>query len=493
MNISDLSVEQQYALHKFKRGENLFITGPGGTGKTTLIRHLINSAKEEKRTVQVCALTGCAAVLLNCGARTIHSWSGIKLAKGDPIKIIDTVIRSKRMLKNWKAAKVLIIDEVSMMSKKIFEILNEIGKRAKLSRLPFGGIQVICTGDFFQLPPVGNNMDDPGTEDFCFESESWNEVFKQENHIVLTTVFRQRDLDYIQILNEIRTGELTKESSTILEKYLGRTYVNKDNTVFIPTKIFPTRVKADYVNTMMFKTLDEDEYHFEFTQKTDCKTMLDSGKLFTAEQTLRCERMTQQEKEYELENLKNNTSCEQLLKLKKGASILCRVNIDIESGICNGSQGIVTRIEERGPSTIIEVKFTNGLTRIIEPHWWQSEEYPCIAIKQYPISLAWAMTIHKIQGATLSMAEIDIGSSIFEYGQTYVALSRIQSLDGLYLSAFNPQKIRSNPKVIEFYSKIPKIDRTALDEIEKSKTLFETFEYKEEAYVEDPTIKKVYL
>lgn len=493
MNKSDLSVEQKYALHKFKQGENLFITGPGGTGKTTLIRHLIEAAKEEKRAIQVCALTGCAAVLLNCGARTIHSWSGIKLARGDPIKIIDTVLKSKRILKNWKSAKVLIIDEVSMMSKKIFEILNEIGKRARLSRLPFGGIQVICTGDFFQLPPVGNNMDDPGTEDFCFESNEWSQIFKPENHILLTTIFRQRDQDYIEILNEIRTGQLSKGSCTILEKYLGRTYVNKDNTVFIPTKIFPTRVKADYVNTMMFKTLDEDEYHFEFTIKTDCKTMLDSGKIFTPEQTLRCERMTQLEREYELENLKNNTSCEQLLKLKKGASILCRVNIDIESGICNGSQGIITRIEERGPSTIIEVKFTNGLTRIIEPHWWQSEEYPCIAIKQYPISLAWAMTIHKIQGATLSMAEIDIGSAIFEYGQTYVALSRIQSLDGLYLSAFNPQKIRSNPKVIEFYSNIKKIDLTILEEIEKSKIIFEKFEFKEEEYVEDPTIKKIRL
>jgi ATP-dependent DNA helicase PIF1 len=493
MNIENLSPEQKYALHKFKLGENLFITGPGGTGKTTLIRHLIDSAKEDKKNVQVCALTGCAAVLLNCGARTIHSWSGIKLARGEPKNIIDTVLRSKRLLKNWKSTKVLIVDEVSMMSKKIFNILNEIGKRARLSQLPFGGIQVIYTGDFFQLPPVGNNMDDPGTEDFCFESEEWNHVFKKENHIELTTIFRQRDLDYIEVLNEIRRGDLSEKNSKLLETYVGREYVNTENTRFIPTKIFPTRVKADYVNTMMFKRLDEDEYHFEFTIKTDCKTMLDSGKLFTPEQTIKCERMTQQEGEYELENLKNNTSCEQLLKLKKGANVLCRVNIDIESGICNGSQGIITRIEERGNAAIIEVKFTNGLTRIIEPHWWQSEEFPCIAIRQYPLSLSWAMTIHKIQGATLAMAEMDIGNAIFEYGQTYVALSRIQSLNGLYLSAFNPKKIRSNPKVIEFYNNIPKIDRLALETVEKADNIFEKFECKEEEYVEDPTIKRVRL
>jgi ATP-dependent DNA helicase PIF1 len=493
MNIENLSLEQKYALQKFKRGENLFITGPGGTGKTTLIRYLINSAKEDKKNVQVCALTGCAAVLLNCGARTIHSWSGIRLGRGEPKQLIDTIIRKKRLLKNWRSVKVLIIDEVSMMSKKIFNLLNEIGKRARLSKLPFGGIQIIFTGDFFQLPPVGNNMEDPGSENFCFESDSWLEVFKKENHIELTTIFRQSDLDYINILNEIRKGKLSEKNIKILENYVGRGYVNTDNTQFIPTKIFPTRVKADYVNNMMFKKLDEDEYHFEFLLKTDCKTMLDSGELFTEEQLLKCERMTHEEMEYEIDNLKSNTACEQLLKLKKGANVLCRANIDIDNGICNGSQGIITRIEERGNGTIIEVKFTNGLTRIIEPHWWQSEEYPCIAVKQYPLSLSWAMTIHKIQGATLAMAEIDIGNAIFEYGQTYVALSRIQSLNGLYLSAFNPGKIRSNPKVIDFYNNIPKIDMEVLEGIEITEKLFESFQCKEEEYIEEPTIKRIRL
>lgn len=493
MNIENLSPEQKYALQKFKRGENLFITGPGGTGKTTLIRHLIESAKTNKKNVQVCALTGCAAVLLNCGARTIHSWSGIRLARGDSSAVINSVLKSKRLIKNWKSVKVLIIDEVSMMSRKIFDILNEIGKEVRISDRPFGGIQIIFTGDFFQLPPVGNNMEDEGTEDFCFESELWNQVFTMENHIELTTIFRQNDKDYIEILNEIRKGELSEKNSKILIKYVGREYLQTGATLFIPTKIFPTRVKADYVNAMMFKKLDQDEYHFEFSIKMDCKTILDTGKLFSVEQQIKCDKMSQQEKEYEIENLKTNSSLEQLLKLKKGSNVLCRVNIDIENGICNGSQGIVTRIEDKGQTTVIEVKFTNGLTRIIEPHWWQSDEYPCIAIKQYPLTLSWAMTIHKIQGATLAMAEIDIGSSIFEYGQTYVALSRIQSLDGLYLSAFNPGKIKSNPKVIDFYSKIPKFDKKVLEDYENKVKLFEEFECKEEKYVENPDVKIIRL
>ena len=491
MNINNLSHEQKYALYKFKRGENLFVTGPGGTGKTFLIRHLINSAKENKKNVQVCALTGCASVLLNCSARTIHSWSGIKLARGDANTIIESVLRSNRTIKNWQSVKILIVDEVSMMSKKIFNILNEIGKRVRHSSLPFGGIQVIFTGDFFQLPPVGNNMSDPGSEDFCFESDEWYKVFKLENHIELNSMFRQKDQEYINILNEIRKGELSEKNTQILEKYVGREYLKSDNTLYTPTKLFPTRAKTDYTNNMMFNMLDEDEYHLELGVKTDCTVLLDGGnnnknggKAFTYEQIMKCNRMTQQEREYEIEYLKNNTPCEKILKLKVGSNVLCCANIDLDNGICNGSQGIIKRIEERGEATIIEVKFTNGITRVIEPHWWQSEEYPCIAIKQYPLLLSWAMTIHKIQGATLDMAEIDIGSSIFEYGQTYVALSRIKSLNGLYLSDFNPNKIKPNPKVINFYKGIPKIDLHEVDKVEKqpsnnNNNIFSQFAYKE--------------
>lgn len=136
---------------------------------------------------------------------------------------------------------------------------------------------------------------------------------------------------------------------------------------------------------------------------------------------------------------------------------MCTVNLDMDNSICNGSQGIITDIKELANGTILPiVKFANGIVKAIHLHYWQSEEYPCLAIAQYPLSLAWALTIHKIQGATLNMAEMDIGQSIFEYGQTYVALSRIRSLDGLYLSAFNSKKIGANPKVVAFYEDISK-------------------------------------
>lgn len=478
-----LSPEQNFAFEKFKRNENLFITGPGGTGKTKLIKHLMQYAKDAKRKLQVCALTGCAAVLLNCGARTIHSWSGIRLAKGDKDRIVESVMKNKRCVKTWKSVDVLIIDEISMMSKKIFDILDDLGKRTRNSQRPFGGIQMIFTGDFFQLPPVGNE-DDEDSDKFCFESLAWPQTFSPENHIQLTTIFRQKDPLFIDILSQIRRGKLKKESVDILRTHLNRPYDEMKYNGLVPTKLFPIRSKVDYVNSMMFSKIDEDEYEFEYGVITDAKTYSDSGKALSTEHVLKGLRITQQEKDYEIENLLNNSPCSRILRLKKGASVLCTVNIDMDNEICNGSQGLVLDIYDKDTMTIIVVKFSNGHIKHIQPHIWQSEDFPSVAVKQYPLCLAWALTIHKIQGATLAMAEVDIGDSVFEYGQTYVALSRVQTLDGLYLSAFRPERIQANPKVLAFYDSMRPIDLLTTNQIN-----FADFELKEQ----DPDIKVVRL
>jgi ATP-dependent DNA helicase PIF1 len=468
-----LSSEQNYAFEKFKNGENLFLTGPGGTGKTKWIKHAVRYAKASGKQIQVCALTGCATVLLQCGARTIHSWSGIRLAKGDSDRIIEGVLKNKAARSTWKKTNILIIDEISMMSKKILEILNSVGKMIRRSTRPFGGIQVVFTGDFFQLPPVGDE-EDPDTAAFCFETPVWCELFKPDQHVQLTTMFRQQDPVYIRILEQIRKGELSEEYADILRTYVNRAY---DPNGMIPTKLFPIRSKVDYINSMMFAKLDEDEYEFEFTSNTQCALNMDNGKPLSLEHIQRGKQLSQKEMEYEVDSLVNNTRCSRILRLKRGASVLCMVNLDMDQGICNGAQGIVTRIDDSDAVTKIEVLFSNGIRKQIEPHIWQSEEYPTITIKQYPLCLAWALTIHKIQGATLAMAEIDIGQSIFEYGQTYVALSRVQSLEGLYLSAFQPNRVRANPKVIEFYESLPKRDLTSW---KPEKLVMEHYELKEE-------------
>ena len=221
LDIRELSQEQRYAHSKFVRGENLFITGPGGTGKTRLIKHLLNHTNSVNRTTAVCAMTGCAAILLNCGARTLHSWSGIKLAKGEKSKVIASVLKNKKAVAVWRATKVLILDEVSMLSRKIFEIIEGIARQARQSSSPFGGIQVVFTGDFFQLPPIGTEGE-PETEQFCFESPLWNSVFSAENHVELKTMFRQTDPTYIRILQQVRYGNLDEEGCKMLRGYVNR-------------------------------------------------------------------------------------------------------------------------------------------------------------------------------------------------------------------------------------------------------------------------------
>jgi len=497
--MSELSIEQRYALDKFKKGENLFITGPGGTGKTKLIHTLVNHMNQIGINYQVCAMTGCAALLLGCKSRTLHSWSGIKLAKGSIDATIKQVTRSRKTVSAWRKVKVLIVDEVSMMSKKIFELCEKLSRTIRKNENPFGGIQVIFTGDFFQLPPVGDEKEEDSSK-FSFESEKWFQVFPLANNIQLTHIFRQTDQDYIKILLEIRRGEISEEGKELLQKYVKRPFDKSEHNGAVPTKLFPVKSKVEYVNTAMFSKLDGEDIIFENIEKRNATVYIDTNKIIEPEILLKCQVLTTEEIAYEIENMNKNINIDKSLKLKCGALVMCTFNIDLESGICNGSQGIIVDFRESVDGIpgvkLPVVLFTNGQRRIIPYQYYQNEEYPTIVIGQVPLCLAWALTIHKIQGATLDMADMDLGKSVFEFGQSYVALSRIKSLNGLYLSEFHPHRIKANPLVKEFYDRLLVVDRTiVIDKIPiienpielPSDNIFQEFEYK------DSTIKIVKL
>ena len=454
----ELSKEQQIAFDKYVAGNNIFITGPGGSGKSALIKMIYNHALKKFKDIHVTALTGCAAVLLNCKAKTVHSWAGIGLGNGTIEQLVTKIKKNKFSKALWKQTDILVVDEVSMLSLKLFNTLNEIGKAIRGNLKPFGGIQLIFSGDFFQLPPVGDR-DEPDTQRFCFESDDWNSVFHRDCQIQLIKIFRQTDDVYSTILNQIREGKIKRKSNDLLLEYVGRTF--DVNLVAEPTKLFPTKNKVENINNTKMSELKGDEKQFNIKYLKDLE--------MTKNDRIRRLEFTDKDIQVELDFLAGNLICDKSLTLKVGSQVMCIINIQSDTGIevCNGSQGIVTGFCE--VTGCPRVKFNNGIDRIMMRHVWSSDKIPGIGVSQVPLILAWALTIHKSQGATLDAAEIDVGSGIFECGQTYVALSRVKSLEGLYLTSFDAKRIRINKKVKEFY---------------ESLTLYhETKETNEEVYV----------
>jgi ATP-dependent DNA helicase PIF1 len=426
----ELSREQQLIFDKYVCGENIFMTGPGGSGKSALIRiiyeHALNEVKksdairsEVKTKVRVCAMTGCAALLLNCNATTIHSFAGIGIGNKPIDELVQKVKKNKFARTTWRETKLLIVDEVSMMSMDLFDTLNQIGKSLRNCELPFGGIQVIFSGDFYQLPPVAK------TVVYCFESADWNTVFP--NQIELSRVYRQTDNAYASILNQIRIGRIKRSSHETLMQYVR----GPPPDDIVVTKLYPTKSQVDMINSAHMAALETEERVYTQTFKL--------GK-----------QQKSVEVQYELEHIANNMLCEKVVRVKVGAQVMSVVNIQTDNTleICNGSQGIVTGFAGDLP----RVKFNNGIEMVMSRHVWTSEKILGVGVAQIPLILAWALTIHKSQGATLDYAEIDVGSGIFEVGQTYVALSRVKSLEGLYLSSYDPSKIKISRKVMEYYA-----------------------------------------
>jgi len=428
-SITDPSVEE--ILKLIREGKNLFLTGPGGTGKSTIVRRLA----QEVHGIAVTAMTGCAALLLEAKASTLHSWAGIGLGKDTLEKTIEAIRKKDRLRRRWTTCRVLVIDEVSMLTPELFERLDAIGRSIRKSTKRFGGLGLVLVGDFCQLPPVATDVR------FLFESELWSSSV--DIACLLTKIWRQKDPVYQQILGEVRMGTLSEESERILR---GRMNTNWQTEVIKPTLLFSRNQQVDAINMQNLEAIAEDPKIFVKT------ATFDEGRWYTAGHEGIPPLKTSDTVGYAQDRLCKDASFVERLELRKGAQVMLTVNMKPEAGLVNGSRGVIVGFETSARGFPI-VKFS-GSTIIVEPYVWWSHELPHVGIQQIPLRVAWAITIHKSQGASIDAAIVDIGKSTFEYGQAYVALSRVRSLEGLHLFALDVSRIKTHPRVAAFYEKL---------------------------------------
>ncbi|KAI5952086.1 PIF1 [Candida theae] len=500
-----LSKEQEVVLQKVLSGVSLFYTGSAGTGKSVLLRSIIKALRRRYPTgVAVTASTGLAAC--NIGGITLHSFGAIGLGTGTVDNLVKKIKRNKKAHARWRDTRVLIIDEVSMVDGELLDKLNEIAKRLRKNDVPFGGIQLVACGDFYQLPPVVKKINAEGdTRDdveafFSFECLAWKETIQET--IILKEIFRQKgDQVFINMLNEMRDGRI---SDRTVDEFRRLARPLECPAGISPAELFATRNEVERANKRRLDALPGEKVSYR---------AIDSGSL----------------PEPQKSSLLSNFLAPQELELKKDAQVMCVKNFD--ETLVNGSLGTVVdfidkdtymkafkegdHLDDEGklkdfifndPDSSIGlttgsltqkvvthdgkstddrktelnndllgdfknrkfplVKFlspdgVNSRTVLVEPEQWNVEDEDGRALVsrvQFPLMLAWSLSIHKSQGQTLSRVKVDL-KSVFETGQSYVALSRATSRDGLQVLNFNEHKVRSHPKVVDFYKSLVDINK----------------------------------
>ena len=403
-------------------GKNIFLTGHAGTGKS----YILNKLKRRYPDLTITSTTGIAAV--NVKGQTLHSWAGIGICNRPVWQTVDKILKNRTRFKQIKDCEILAIDEISMLDIKTFEYTDRVLKEVRGNEEPFGGIQVIFIGDFFQLPPV-NNLEN-SERSYCFDSSVWEKLDLQT--VLLTKNYRQNEENLINALANMRTNSMTDEDIKLLQS---REYYFDDDLSDI-LHIFSTNEEADRYNAYKYASIDSKEHLL---------TAFDGvyhGKSLT-------ETPTSEREQLILKRIDSVCRAERVISLKVGARVMLLINKDFDRCLINGSCGVVREIEE----DYVLVEFDNGETAKIIRHDFEfyNNETLIAVRKQFPLRSAYAITIHKSQGMSLDKLVVDC-ARIFERGQAYVAISRIKTLDGLYLRNFDPNKVMVDEKVCEFYN-----------------------------------------
>jgi ATP-dependent DNA helicase PIF1 len=418
MSIELLSPEQKQAIYAIEDGDSIFVTGSAGTGKSFLLQYLRRNYLGAG--LHITASTGIAAV--NIGGQTLHSWSGIGLGNMPLEATIQNLFSAKfsRIRKRIKNAKMLAIDEVSMISAATFDLLDGVFKAVRNNDKPFGGLQMILFGDFLQLPPVerGNEIN------FCFCSQAWKNL--NPRTFILKKVFRQQDQKFVNLLDNIRFGNINEADIELLKS---RFNLTDSNAAIRPTMLVSHNAQVELINREELKKISE------------------TSKFFMAEFVGDA---------MKFDFLRKNCLAYEKLELKIGSQVMMLKNTYQKDGIINGSLGIVRGFSDKKGHPIVE--FQNGQKITITPEEWALEKFDEeiggmkteAQMIQIPLILSWAITIHKSQGMTLDKVRCDL-SKVFADGQIYVALSRVKTIEGLYIDGLDFRRIKANQDVVEFY------------------------------------------
>lgn len=416
---------QKQALDILKLGKNVFLTGAAGSGKTYILNKYIRYLKKNHVSVAITASTGIAATHMN--GKTIHSWAHIGIKDFLTTADLDKLFKNKEYRQSIADTNVLIIDEVSMLHHYRLDMVDNVLRRMNGIDEPFGGIQVVLCGDLFQLPPVTRG----GRAEYITAAGSWAEM---DIKICYLTEQHRHDDDHLsQLLNEMRSGEVSEQS---LERLLDRRNATLGNHI-VPTKLFTHNVDVDTINNVELKRLDGDAHSFTMTHKGDRAV----AKALTA-------------------------SClaPEELVLKKGALVMFVQN-NYAKGYVNGTLGIVTDFDGEGMPV---VETPAGKTIDTIPASWRVEEGEEVIaeISQLPLRLAWAITVHKSQGMTLDAAQIDLSKS-FIPGMGYVALSRVRRLDTLSLLGLNDKALQVDQRVTELNKSLIEQSKRCIKDLEE--------------------------
>ncbi|XP_038268121.1 ATP-dependent DNA helicase PIF1 isoform X1 [Dermochelys coriacea] len=410
-----LSQEQSIVLSAVLTGKNVFFTGSAGTGKSYLLKKIVGSLPP--KSTYATASTGVAAC--HIGGTTLHAFAGIGSGKAPLDQCIELAQRTG-VHQHWLSCQHLIIDEISMVEGKFFDKLEAVARAVRKRDDPFGGIQLIICGDFLQLPPVSKGNEETK---FCFQAKSWRKCIHV--NMELTEVRRQTEKSFISLLRTIRLGRCTVE----VTKQLMQTATNRvERDGILATRLCTHRDDVELTNERRLQQLPGEMHSYE---------AVDSDPMLVKAIDAQC-------------------PVSHCIQLKPGAQVILTKNLDVSRGLVNGARGVVVEFETDGKG-LPQVRFLCGVTELIRLERWVFKGPSGIYLsrQQLPLKLAWAISIHKSQGMSLDCVEISL-SRVFESGQAYVALSRARSLEGLRVLDFDPNVVRANPYVLQFYNHLQK-------------------------------------